>query len=90
MGGEKITEQDGAIIGENNAGVEVAGVNLNEEFAAGAAGGEDLRVADGHDQIDFGFAKFQHFRDGGPFGTETQAAGDINADAGEDFPGARS
>lgn len=56
MGGKKAAEQDDFVVGEDYTGVEVAGVDLDEEFAAGATGGENCGFSDGDDEVDFGFA----------------------------------
>lgn len=87
MFGEEFAEGGDAFFVKDDAGGHVLVADEGHEFAAAAAGGEDLAFADGDDGIDPGFAVLEHFGDGGMLGAKADAAGDVDADAGVDFSG---
>ena len=68
-------------------GVGVSGVDLEQEFSAGAAGREQAVCADGDESDDVAFAVGEHGADGVSFGAEAEGAGGVEADSGVDASG---
>ncbi|MFN2513947.1 MAG: hypothetical protein ABR568_21340 [Pyrinomonadaceae bacterium] len=73
---------------EDNERVFVCRVELPNHFAAATAGWEDGAVfVDSDNERNFGLVGFKHLGDGGMLGTEAEAGGEVETDAGVGFAG---
>src|SRR4029453_16764371 len=73
--------------GKSKECLEVARVNLHHQLAASSAGRQDAIGADRHEQVNLGFAPFDHFRDRGVLSAETDSTTDMKTDSGIHLPG---
>jgi len=73
---QEVAEGDVAVLREDDAAVEVSGVDLGHGFPAAAAGREDSGAGDGHDGSDVGPAVLEHLADGRDLGAEAKPQAD--------------